>query len=392
MLPGRSSVIHAILPVVFGAALAAAQPELALDQTAEPGPTTEVTAGVGAVPTGVPTAGGIALLVFLDYEENVRPSAHPGEIRQAACAALSAELGRSGLTVATHPEVEPALRAWGVRSAGDVPHDLLHTLGAELGVRNVVIAQVVIYRQRLLLLARGLDRPSGELRWADIAEAAIPATFWTEENDAVGSWTEMVARAAADLAVHWGAPGATADLDVQDALDATRLAVVPLRSVGLDVRSASIAEHALLAALLAAGPYRIPDPGLVRTVLRTKGFDPLLLGPAGRTELVTWFDPVTVLAPELVGFDFWTAGAAGTGEFVDEEGPSPQAAARTPLYFQVVATDGANGAVRDAQGVYLDPDETVGVFGFARKTELADRYAKAARQIVTRLEARGSTL
>jgi len=350
-------------------------------QDTDPG-TQAAGAGAAAAPTGR-----AALLVFLDYEENVRPVAAPGELRLAAAQALASELGRGGTPFITHPQVEPAMRSWGVRSAGDVPHDLLHTLGTELGVGQVVIAQVVLYRQRLLLLARGIDRATGDLRWADVGEASIPARFWEERSDA-GMWSELVTEAATNLNVSDGSA------PVPAASDATvpRLAVLPLRFHGLDAQSAAIAEHALLGALLATGHHRVPDPGLVRTVLRSKGFDPLLLGPAGRTELATWFQPAVILAPELLTFELWAAGTAEAEDFGEEDASTPTASARQPLYFQVVAVDGATGAVRDAQGIYLEPDDPVGLFGFERTKALADRYAEAAGRIVASLEARGSTL
>lgn len=324
-----------------------------------------------------------ALMVFLDYEQNVVPMASPTELRLAGAGSLAADLEARGQEVLTYPEIEPAMQSWGARSDLDLPAGLLATLVEKDAVDNVMIVRIILYRDRILLLARGLDATTGNLYWADAEEIQLEDEFWTDEETTIARWKGHITSLGKHLDERWTRTGS---------VDAgTTIVVLPLRPIGLGEQSAALASHALLGVLLSTGTYRIPDPALVQTVLRSQGLDPLALGHAGREGLQARFAPASLVAPELVSFE--SAPPSGVN-LIEEDGndASPASASRKPLYFQVLGVDCGTGQVLGAEAVYLEPDNPVGLFGVSRQIPLARRFEDGAKRIVQNLRARGGSI
>ena len=324
-----------------------------------------------------------ALLVFVDYKENVDPVASPATLRIAGAQGVSAWLEHHGLDVLTYPEIEPAMRKGGVRSADDLPSLFLETLGSDHSIDHVLVARLVIYRDRVLLLARGLACGTGLLQWADAAEVRIDAAIWSQETGAA-QWTGVVRKLAGKLQARWS------PIPSEDT--ASTVVLLPLRRIGVGELPAELANHALLRALLVSRHHRVLDPALVQTALRDQGHDPHLLDGSGRAEIVSRFAPSLILAPELVAFESTPSAAVRPGdEFADGE-PSPNSTSRLPLYLQLLAIDVDTGQVRSANAVYLEPDDPVGLFGVSRKIPLARRFERGAEQITRSLDAKGGSI
>ncbi|MEZ4651499.1 MAG: hypothetical protein R3E97_22425 [Candidatus Eisenbacteria bacterium] len=329
---------------------------------------------------GTPTA----LMVFIDYEGAVRPDLSPTELRVEAAHALAARISPDGQGVLSYPEIEPSMRVWGVRTAGDLSNDLLHALGAEYGIETVVLSRLVVFSDRLLLLSRGIDRKSGTVAWAEIDETSLSDDFWKPGHLDMERWRSAVAKL--DPIGNRGPSGSGVD-------EAPTALVLPLRPFGLSPHSGELASHALLEALLSSNRFRIPDPSLVRNVLRAKGHDPSMLDVDGRNELLTWYEPSALLVPDLLTFETAPISSPTITEFgVEPADLSPVSSARSPLYFQVLAVDCATRQVRSADAVYLEPDDSVGLFGLTHHVPLARRFEKAAEEIVEQLQKRGGNL
>ena len=325
-----------------------------------------------------------ALMVFIDYEGAVRPGISPTALRVQAANVLAASLSPDGEGVLTYPEIEPSMRVWGVRTAADLSNDLLHALGSEYGVETVVLSRLVVFSDRLLLLSRGIDRMSGTVAWATIDEAALGEGFWNPEHFDLERWRGAVAKLE---------PHGKSTRNGQSAGEGATVLVLPLRPVGLSPHSGELANHALLHALLSSQRFRIPDPSLVRNVLRAKGHDPSMLDMNGRSELLTWYEPSALLVPDLLAFDSEPVSAPNAVDLgIEPVDLSPISSARSPLYFQVLAVDCASGQVRSADAVYLEPDDAVGLFGLTRHVPLAKRFEEAAAEIVEQMQKRGGNL
>ena len=326
-----------------------------------------------------------ALVVFVDYQDYVDPGVPAGELRISSAKSLAVVLEGSGHQIFTYPEIEPLMRRWGMRSPLDLPSGFLRELRSENSIDHLVVAQLVIHRDRALLLARGLESESGELDWTSAAEAAIDPDFWSDHEHAVQNWNELVTGLGEDLETRWSRDPAETE--------GPTLVLFPAESIGLAEESAALTTHALLGALLESRQYRIPDPGLVRDVLTSRGHDPSLLDRAGRAELTARFAPSALLVPAVVSFGAGPAnGATLIEEFAFDDDRPPVSASRSPLYLQVLAVACDGGQVEAAESAYLEPDDPAGLFGILRRVPLSRRFEAGARQIVQRLQARGGSI
>jgi len=326
-----------------------------------------------------------ALMVFVDYEDRVEPSLPVSDLRLGGASGLGDWLEGQGHEVLTYPEIEPIMRAWQIRSALDLPYNLLPALGAEHSIDYLMIVRLVLYPDRVLLLGRGLARNSGYLCWASTVEISLPSEFWIQEEGTAEAWNNLIATASAQFTAHWP--------DAASETPGSTLVLLPLRPVGLGSESADIATHSILGSLLETKLWQIPDPAMVRSVLRDGGHDPRRLDEAGRAELSIWFDPVALLVPNLLSFETLVTRAV---PFVVEDAAPTKVAlaaeAKVPLYLQVLLLDCGTGRVRSAMAAYLKPDDPTGLFGFDKTVPLARRFEFGADQIVEKLKRTGGKI
>ena len=326
-----------------------------------------------------------ALVLFVDSQDPMNPSISPKDLRTSSANILATVLERDGHQVLTYPEIEPLMRRSGMRSALDLPAEFLRELDSENWIAHLVITQLVIYADRVVLLARGLDIESRELHWADTAESSIAPDFWSDPERAIRNWNELMTGLGKSLGAQWS--------EEPSGMAGPTLVLLPAEPIGLAEQSAALTTQALLGALLESRRYRIPDPALVRNALTSRGYDPRLLDAAGRAELMDLFAPSVLLAPEVVSFEAGSrTGAAPIGEPESDGAPPPIAASRSPLYLQVLVVAGDTGLVTAAESAYLKPDDPLGLFGLVRRVPLARRFENAARQIVQRLQVRGGSI
>lgn len=323
-----------------------------------------------------------ALVLFVSFPTNLYDFPDATALRHAAGRDLAGALEEGGRTVVTAPALEPVMRAWRVRSERDVGRGFLGALGSEQGAGEVVLATLAVYRDRVLLVARGLSPNSGRLGWVhsveerrayrpseDEAEAAADAP------DVQAELERVVAAAARRLAAGCATRGV--DAGAQD------LVVLPLRPVGVDRGPAGLAVHCLLRSILDTGHWTVPDPSAVVDALLEAGHDPYLLDDASRGVLAERFGARRLVVPRLVAFAPGSSGAA-TPEFARDEFAGPSGATRTEssLLLSLVTIDAATGRILGGETTYLASRNPAGIFGIAKQDPLDARIQGETDRLV----------
>ncbi len=313
-----------------------------------------------------------ALVLFVAFPTNLYDLPDPTALRHRASRVLATALAAPGGAVVTAPEIEPTMRAWRVRSERDVGPGFLGALGAAHGAREVVLATLAVYRDRVLLVARGLSPNSGRLGWVHSVEerrderAADPAL----DLDAV------VAAAARRLA-----EGCTPRGLLENAED---LVVLPPRPVGLDRGPADLAMHCLLRSLLTTGRWSLPDPTAVVSALQDGGHDPHLLDAAARRALAERFGARRLVVPRLVAFPPGAPPPAVAALARDDEFGASAAGAvpETSVLLALVAIDAGTGRILGGETTYLAARNPAGMFGIARRDPLDARIQVETDRLV----------
>ena len=370
----------ALAAVLFGAATTAA---------ADPPPAT--TAAAMPPSSAAPAAASLrtVLPVFVSYPANLVIYPDATSLRLAASHALAAALAARGRDVVTYPDLEPIMREAGVRSERDVGPGFLDAMVTELGAQEVVIATFSIYRDRLLLVARGLSPSSGRLTWVASVEEPRSVTIDPDEErvaedvpDPTPELSALAVAASTRLAAISGAPGNGGDAGAT-------VVVLPLHPVGVDRGPASLALHCLLRSLLATGRWSIPDPTAVVSALQQDGHDPLLLDAESRLLLGERFGTSTLLVPRLVAFPPTvgpTAPIPASGGALEDSGAPDRAwSADVPMQFSLVRIDCASGRILSGEGDYLAAQSPYGIFGTFRRIPLDRRFQAETDRLVAAL-------
>lgn len=309
-----------------------------------------------------------ALVLFVAFPTNLYDFPDPTALRHLANRELAAALAARGRSVVAAPEIEPAMRTWRVRSERDVGPGFLGALGTEHGAREVVLATLAVYRDRVLLLARGLSPNSGRLGWVHSVEEP-------RDETAPADLDVVVAAAAVRLA-EGCAPRGLGER-------AEDLVVLPPRPVGLDRGPADLAVHCLLRSLLATGRWSLPDPTAVVAALQDAGRDPYLLDAGARRVLAERFGAGRLVVPRLVAFPPNAPPAALAALARDDFGASiPGAAPETSLLLSLVAIDTGTGRILTGETTYLAARNAAGIFGIARHDPLDARLQGETDRLV----------
>lgn len=336
-----------------------------------------------AGPVGAAAAGDepTALVVFVSIPANLFELPDATALRRAAGRELAAALAEQGRSVVTAPELEPAMRTWRVRSERDVGPGFLGALGNLHGAREVVLATVAVYRDRVQFAARGLSPNSGRLGWVHSVEerrASRPAADLDAKDPGSGPQAELervVAAAARRLAAGCTTRG------VREG--AEELVVLPLRPVGVDRGPAGLVVHCFLRSLLDTGRWTIPDPTAVVAALQEAGQDPLLLDPASRRVLADRFGARLLVVPRLVAFPPGAADAAAAAPGRDDFGGANGASLpESSFLLSLVAVDTESGRILAGETTYLAPRNPAGMFGIARQDPLDARIQGETDRLV----------
>ena len=334
------------------------------------------TAAAAGAEEPVPMSGRTALLVFLSYDGNHRPSASPTDLRLAGSGRFAAALEARGRATVTYPDLDPVLREWRIRSDRSLTPESFRALAGWAAADRVLVVNLMIYSDRLVALAREIDAGTGYVTFAEVAEQEVD-DFWADPATTLMSWNKAVDGAVAQVMKTWGTR--------EPAGDGPALVVLPVDPVGVAEGHADLAMQCLLRSVLEVGRWSIPDPSLVRSTLRAEGFEPGALKADARRLLAADFGAQALLLPHLVSFG-QTGRASGPILDTDDYGArdvSLGPETRLPLYLSLLVVDCASGRVMSSGGEYLKPEEPLGLFGMVRDIEVSARLKRGTERLVS---------
>jgi len=314
---------------------------------------------------------GTALLVFLTYR-SARPLAlDPIRMRLSGMETIGAALEGRGQRVVPQDDVEPLMREWRVRSGRRLQPEFLDAL--EGSAERLLVVELVVYPDRLIALARGLEPKSGTLIFAEAVEEPC-GDLWGDPLEASIAWKDVIERTARSL-VEREAQGFSAPAET--------LIVLPVTPVGAGSGQGDVATHCLLGSILESGRWVVPDPFLVELVLRREGHD--LLDAEARLLLASRYAPRAILEARLVSFGF--AMAAGGPAQEDEEADARRMIAfelgtGDAIYLTLLVIDGESGRIVAGSGEYLEPEDPQGLFGILKEIRVAGRLKNGTDRLV----------
>ncbi len=324
-----------------------------------------------AAPAGAET-GGVALLTFVSSSSAAGVVHDPAAMRRASAALLAQRFRDRGLDVLTYPELEGPMRAHRIRSERDLDTAFLAHLRDDFGAEVLVLARFAVGPDDLVLLARGLSTSSGLLDWVEVVEAK-------RDHDQPEEAVLRIVGRLLETIPPLGERGATEP-------DGARLAVLPLRPVGLDRNVGDIATHCLLRSLVVRGRWAVPDPAPLSFALQQQGLDPLLLEPDTRHWIATELGADRVIVPRLEGFPlaFQPSRTAPLtdGDTVDFDDVELR---ERPVHFALVEVRCDTGRVVDGATEYLVPEARVGMFGTRKHVPATRRFRIGADRLVRSL-------
>ncbi len=317
------------------------------------------------------------LLVFPSYRSRADIPVDPRQARLAACREMSDVLSAEGHDVVGYPEIEPHMQRRRIRSERDLSREFLAELANDFGIGRVVVARVVIYEDRILLLARGIDPASGTLEWADMVEEKGTPSLRDEAAAEKGTFGGMVSRATRKLRTRGEGENETVIVG--------SVVLMPLRTFGFGRELADLVLQSLLISLLRDGRWRVPDPAIVVSALQGSGFDPLHLSRLSRREMARDFGTDALLIPRMVAYG---------GRRTTRSAPpgSPQLGRQTiltegrnPVYLAAVLVDCESGELVSGRDLLLEPPDREGWFGVVREEWVVDRFRTGSENLVSSL-------
>ncbi|MFC1573416.1 hypothetical protein ACFL6M_07445, partial [Candidatus Eisenbacteria bacterium] len=111
-----------------------------------------------------------AVLFFVSYRDRFEFPVSPTEVRQRGSDVFVASARSRGERTLPYSDVVPLLRDWRVRSSSSFSQEFLNALISRFGCRQVLIADLILYADRLLLSVRWTDAGTGRLIWLETVE------------------------------------------------------------------------------------------------------------------------------------------------------------------------------------------------------------------------------
>lgn len=318
-----------------------------------------------------------ALAVFVSYEGALPLPVRPGRLRLMVTDAMTEILEEGGHIVFTYPEIREQMKEWRVRRDGNISAQFLDALRAR-GAGRLAVARLIIYHDRMILLARVLSTDTGWLVWAGVEENESVASV-TEEPD-VQSWEGDLKHSCRRLLDGWQRR--------PPAREGEPLVVLPAEADGVEPAPTDTAVHCLLGALLARGRWSIPDPAIVASELWNAGHSPSRVDAESRSLLASRFGSRMLLVPRLVSFE---RSVVRPTTVIDEE-DRPSVALdkdlKMPIHLSVAAVECSSGEAVFAAHRYIGPESPEGVFGVVRSIRLSRRLQRGVNEIVKELARR----
>jgi hypothetical protein len=316
----------------------------------------------------------IGTLVFVSYLGQTPLVLSPTQMRMLGSELLGAELEARGHEVVSYPELESLMLEWRVRSDRNLGLGFLGALANRHAVDRVLVATLVVYPDRLVVLSRGLETTSGWLVSATVVEE-LSGDLWGDPGQALENWRDVVGRASLTLADRWN--GRTSEGS------SGTLVVLPVTPIGINRGQSDMATYCLLGSVLEAKHWSVPDPSLVVSTLLKEGFTPRPLETEARRELASRFSAKVLLIPSLLSFGEEKALSPSAVYEDDFENEIPhQLETTVPVYLSLLVVDSTTGNVISGGGEYLAPENPQGLFGIPNDIRVATRLRKGTDRLV----------
>ena len=318
-----------------------------------------------------------ALVVFLSYYGTYPLSVHPTRMRLIANETLSRALEGEDHEVISYDDLEPLQREWRVRSERGLSSGFVEDIVSTFSVDRLLIANLVIYPDRLIFLARSLTTNNGMLVSAEVLEEDA-GDLTGDPLKALQSWRQTLRRAGPKIA------DGLQDLPLTET--ASTLILLPMSSIGLGPGQTEVASFCLMRSLLRSGDWSVPDPSLVAFELQQTGHDLARLEAGARGELTRQFGAAMLLIPQMVSFDDPQPSRGHVIEDGDlSAGPSLLQETKVPIYMSVLVVDVGTGRVISGNGAYLSAVNPLGAFGIAKHTLVITRLKEGTDRLVRAL-------
>jgi hypothetical protein len=323
--------------------------------------------GVGAA---APVSGRTAAMVFLDSWRQVTLPLPVTSLRAQAEGHAEAWLAGGGRDVVPVAEVVASAGRRRVRSGAVLPPSFLAELGAEHGVDELVVVDVILEPARLVVMARGVGAGDGMLLWLQHHEQTIDQVLAGVDPPVEQAALEAaLQRAFAALILPAGAAAV-------DHADVAPTLLLPASAVGCTGREARLVTHCLLADAVSAG-LRPVDSAVAVAALMDAGSDPHRLDRDACALLRQRFGARTAIRPQLVGYG--DADAPSRRAIGDD--PDELVAAVSSLHsftLNLFGLDLADGLLTGGAAVHVVHQGRVGWFGVPDRTSLLERLTAAA--------------
>jgi hypothetical protein len=315
-----------------------------------------------------------ALVVFLSYRANTPLALPATRMRLLGTEALASALADSLNEIVTYPELEPLQRQWRVRSDRDLSAGFLEGLEGSFSVDRLIVANLLVYPDRLILLTREIEVGSGRVIAADVAEE-FSGSLSDNALEALENWRQVTRKASRSIVRN--------AREVPPAAGAGVLVLLPMRPVGIGQGQVDMATNCLLRSLIESGSWLVPEPSLVESALEDDGFVHAPLVAGARQALASRYEPMALLMPHLVSFgEQQLVLGAGLHDEDYDGGISLVQAARTPMYLALLVVDAGSGSIVSGGSEYLEPVDPIGVFGVLREARVVGRLKAGTDRLV----------
>ncbi len=317
-----------------------------------------------------------SLLFFVSYRSSQPLLVSPTEIRFAGYRLLSEAMREKGLEVGPYEGIEPLVMNLRIRSDFDFGADLLRQVEERFSSDHLLVARMIVYSDRILLMGRSVNIGTGLLEWAGTAERMFSTDYEERPDSLDEDWGETMGGVVRKLADSWEAssfPDGSADI-----------IVMPVMTAGGDHGQADIATYTLLRSLVESRQWRVTDPAVAVRFLRDRGFGPDFLVADARRELTDRFGVRPILVPRLIAYG--KTKATSPGVYEEDDFLPPARSTREPYFFTLMVVDGALGNVTFSAGEFTEGRSPVGLFGVMKTLSIQDRFVDSVGRLVRSLE------
>lgn len=288
------------------------------------------------------------------------------DIRAAVSDQLTATWTRRGFSVAPREDTFSLMRKWRVRDGSAISRGFLEELVDSMGVRVLVVTNLIFRTERVIMTARYLNTDSGILQNVALMERAVDRRRSGEAE----VW----------LAAARGCAQVIGDASVGRSLPGRKpLLILDTQPLGCSATDALIADHTLLAYYVKHGRHTMVDPAVTTATLYNAGYSDRSIGADARGLLQKTFECRRLVIPQLISY---APARRPSTQLETFDAPAQQHETTVPDFsMSLRLIDLGTGAIAAGKEVFMALPEPVGWFGVPRHETLMDRLQVTAGQL-----------